>query len=51
VFAMWSDDPPEEKFFAALETAFPSCESHVVSFHNPLQGRDSASTVYVAVAE
>jgi len=51
VFAMWSDDPPEEKFFAALESAFPSCESHVVSFHNPLQGRDSASTIYVAVAK
>lgn len=50
VFAMWSDDPPEERFFAALESAFPACKSHVVSFPNPLQGRDSASTVYVAVA-
>jgi spermidine synthase len=48
VFALWSDDPPEAKFTASLEEVFPGCQSHVVSFHNPLQDRDSASTVYVA---
>ena len=48
VFALWSDDPPEDRFMAALEEVFPGCQSHVVSFHNPLQDRDSASTVYVA---
>lgn len=48
VFALWSDDPPEARFMASLEEVFPGCQSHVVSFHNPLQDRDSASTVYVA---
>ncbi|MGV3530934.1 MAG: spermidine synthase [Chthoniobacteraceae bacterium] len=48
VFALWSDDPPEDEFLAALETVFESTSSHVVTFHNPLLQRDSASTVYVA---
>lgn len=48
VFALWSDDPPEEGFMAALDAVFATCESHVVSFPNPLQDRNSASTVYVA---
>jgi len=52
VFALWSDDPPEETFLKALQGAFAECESHVVTFENPLRDRDSASTVYVAkVAE
>lgn len=48
VFALWSDDPPEETFMTALGEVFDSCESHIVSFFNPLQDRDSKSTVYVA---
>ena len=48
VFALWSDDPPEAGFMTALEQVFDSCESHVVTFHNPLQDCESASTVYVA---
>ncbi len=48
VFALWSDDAPDDDFMRSLEEAFASCESHVVTFHNPLQDRDSASTVYVA---
>jgi spermidine synthase len=48
VFALWSDDPPEDTFMAALEEVFTGCESHVVTFHNPHQDRESASTVYVA---
>ena len=51
VFAMWSDDAPEQNFLAALRTAFASVEAHVVSFYNPLLDRDSASTVYVARKE
>jgi hypothetical protein len=27
---------------------FAKVEAHIVDFHNPLQGRDSANTVYVA---
>ena len=48
VFAMWSDDPPDETFQRALVEVFGRAESHVVSFSNPLLERDSASTVYVA---
>ena len=48
VFALWSDDPPEEGFMKALEEVFQSCESHIVTFHNPLRENESASTVYVA---
>ncbi len=48
VFAMWSDDPPEEEFMQALHAAFGDCRAHIVTFENPLTGCDSASTVYVA---
>jgi len=48
VFAMWSDDPPENRFIRLLDAVFASCEAHVVSFPNPYSGGDSASTVYVA---
>ena len=48
IFALWSDDPPEEKFMKALNEVFESCETYVVPFNNPILGRDSESTVYVA---
>lgn len=48
VFALWSDDPPEETFMNALHEVFASCETHVVPFENPILGRNSESTVYVA---
>jgi spermidine synthase len=48
VFALWSNDPPDEDFTATLAQVFASCRAHVVSFDNPLQGRQSANTVYVA---
>jgi spermidine synthase len=47
IFALWSDDPPEEIFMNALNEVFASCDTHVVPFHNPILGRDSESTVYV----
>lgn len=48
VFALWSDDPPDELFLAALRKVFADVLTHVVSFYNPLLECDSASTVYVA---
>jgi spermidine synthase len=48
LFALWSDDPPDNDFMAALGTIFAETASHVVRFPNPLLERDSASTVYVA---
>ncbi len=49
VFAMWSDDPPDEGFIESLENVFENTEAHVVRFHNPLQDCQSASTVYAAL--
>jgi spermidine synthase len=48
VFALWSDDAPDENFMNQLEEVFDSPQAHVVKFPNPLLERDSESTVYVA---
>lgn len=48
VFALWSDDPPEEGFLQGLHEVFESVESHIVTFDNPIQDCESRSTVYVA---
>ncbi|HEY3482259.1 MAG TPA: spermidine synthase [Streptomyces sp.] len=48
VFALWSNDPPDEDFTADLAAVFPDWAAHVVDFDNPLQGGTSANTVYVA---
>jgi spermidine synthase len=37
VFAMWSQNLPDDNFEALLSTVFASVESHVVSFYNPFQ--------------
>ena len=50
VFAMWSDDPPDEQFLQALDHAFAEVRAHIVTFANPLAENDSASTVYVALS-
>jgi len=48
IFALWSDDAPDEGFMNSLREVFDSCESHIVTFDNPLRDNTSASTVYVA---
>ncbi|WP_329133169.1 spermidine synthase [Streptomyces sp. NBC_01476] len=48
VFALWSNDPPDEDFAAVLAGVFPRSRSHVVTFDNPLQGGTATNTVYVA---
>ncbi|TRY16695.1 spermidine synthase [Tessaracoccus rhinocerotis] len=48
VFALWSDDPPDEEFNALLAETFDSSEAHVVTFANFLTGGESSNTVYVA---
>ena len=48
VFALWSDDPPDDEFRSVLAAVFASTQAHVVSFPNPLTGQQSANTVYVA---
>ena len=48
IFALWSDDPPDDAFMSSLREVFDTCEAHIVTFENPLRGNESASTVYVA---
>ena len=48
VFALWSDDPPDDDFVGLLDAEFTTVTSHVVSFDNFLTGGTSANTVYVA---
>ncbi|MBA3386196.1 MAG: spermidine synthase, partial [Chthoniobacterales bacterium] len=45
VFALWSDEPPDEEFMQALDAAFVTSRAHVVTFPNPLLESESASTV------
>jgi len=48
VFALWSDDPPDDEFILTLKAVFATVKAHIVKFANPLLDRESASTVYVA---
>ena len=48
VFALWSDDPPEDGFSALLAEVWAHAEAHVVTFDNPLTGGVSTNSVYVA---
>jgi spermidine synthase len=48
VFALWSDDPPDDDFVALLRGEFHDVAAHVVPFENFLTGGTSANTVYVA---
>jgi len=50
VFALWSDDEPDQAFVATLVEVFDHVHAHVVTFPNPLTSGSSSNTVYVAVA-
>jgi spermidine synthase len=48
VFALWSDDPPDDAFVAVMEDVFAFVTAEVVTFPNVHTGGESACTVYVA---
>lgn len=48
IFALWSNDPPDEEFVDVLTKVFADVEAEVVSFHNQLQERDATNTVYLS---
>lgn len=48
VFALWSDDPPDEAFMSELAAVFDDAVAHVVDFDNQVTGGVSSNTVYVA---
>jgi spermidine synthase len=49
VFALWSNDPPDDAFSSVLAGAFATSAAHVVTFDNLLGDGDASNTVYVAV--
>jgi spermidine synthase len=49
VFALWSNDPPDDAFNAALAGVFASSAAHVVTFDNSQGHHDASNTVYVGV--
>lgn len=48
VFAMWSDEGPDDEFLALLGSVFPAARAEVATFDNPLTGGASTCTIYVA---
>jgi spermidine synthase len=48
VFAMWSDDAPDDDFSSVLETVFTNVEAQQIWFDNPLTRGRSAATIYLA---
>jgi spermidine synthase len=48
VFALWSNDPPDDVFQRDLAGAFAKSAAHVVSFDNASGDSEVSNTVYVA---
>jgi spermidine synthase len=49
VFALWSNDPPDQAFERALAGAFATTSAHVVTFDNLGGDHDASNTVYVGI--
>lgn len=48
VFALWSNDLPDDSFTARLSGIFESAWAETVTFANPHQGQDFTQTIYLA---
>jgi spermidine synthase len=48
IFALWSDDPPDDGFVAVAAEVFADCDAHVITFPNPVTGGEATNTVYVS---
>lgn len=48
VFALWSDDPPDEHFCGVARTVFTDVRAEEVEFPNFYTGSPSANTIYLA---
>jgi spermidine synthase len=51
VFALWSNDPPDDAFRAVLGSTFATSAAHVVTFENAQGDHDASNTVYVGVKQ
>ncbi len=49
VFALWSNDPPDDAFGHILASAFATSAAHVVTFDNLRGDHDASNTVYIGV--
>jgi spermidine synthase len=49
VFALWSNDPPDDAFERALASTFATTAAHVVTFDNSFGDHDASNTVYVGI--
>jgi spermidine synthase len=49
VFALWSNDPPDEAFIAVLKTVFDKPVAHVVTFPDAQGTGEASNTVYVGI--
>lgn len=47
VFALWSDDPPEDEFLEVLDQVFDEVWGELVTFPNPLADREEANGIYI----
>lgn len=50
VYALWSNDPPDQAYVSVLRDVFDAVQAQVVRFPNPLQDREATNTVYLATA-
>ncbi len=48
VFALWSNEAPDEAFLATLARVFSHVEGQVIEFDNPLQGNTARNGLYLA---
>lgn len=48
VFALWSDDLPDDDYLATVGQVFDACAAHVVTFPNHHTGSDASNTIYIA---
>ncbi|MBV1929985.1 MAG: spermidine synthase, partial [Gammaproteobacteria bacterium] len=51
VFALWSNELPDEAFSDLLSSVFINCEAHTITFPNPYTGEESSNSVYVATVK
>lgn len=49
VYAMWSNEPPDAAYVAVLDEVFHDVLAEVITFPNPLQGRDATATIYSGI--
>ena len=48
VFALWSDDPPDDGYIRVVAQVFATQEAHVVPFPNHNTGGEATNTIYLA---